>query len=330
MGLVLRYGTTSWVLCLKKNKQTSEKEVFSLKLFLKVRAPTSKINHILQHYCPGMKQISIIGLGWLGEATATLLQMQGYSVIGSSTRAESVKLLRNKGLNTFQFSLDPEPTGEGLQRLFESEVIVLTLPPRSRQGDGEGYLNQLASFRDLVSKSAVKQLIFVSSTGIYPNASKAAPYTEEEGISESNAGNPILFQAEALMGSSARYDLTVLRMGGLMGVDRIPGAYFSGKEQVVGHTRVNFIHQVDAAGMIAWVIKKGLWNQTFNGVAPEHPLRREVYQHNASTLGIPLPASFQNVADEEVGRLISSQKIISTGFTFDYPQPLTFTYTSRQ
>jgi nucleoside-diphosphate-sugar epimerase len=276
-----------------------------------------------------MKKVSIIGLGWLGEAAGLLLQKQGYRVIGSSTRSEKVELLRKKGLDAVHFALDPDPKGKDYQRLFDSEILVVTLPPRSRQGDGEAYLQQLASLRDLVANSAVKQVIFISSTGIYPDESKSVPYTEEEEISESTAGNAILYRAEALMGASPTYDLTVLRMGGLMGEDRIPGTYFSGKEQVVGHTRVNFIHQVDAAGMIAWVINQGLWNQTFNGVAPEHPLRREVYQHNASALGIPLPASFQDAADEEVGRLISSEKIVSTGFTFEYRDPLTFSYMPR-
>ena len=273
-----------------------------------------------------MKKVSIIGLGWLGEAAGLLLQKQGYRVIGSSTRPEKVELLRKKGLDAIHFALDPDPKGTGYSRLFDSEILVVTLPPRSRQGDGELYLQQLVSLRDLAAHSAVKQVIFISSTGIYPNENKAVPYTEEEQISESNAGNAILYRAEVLMGTSSTYDLTVLRMGGLMGEDRIPGTYFSGKEQVVGHTRVNFIHQVDAAGMIAWVINQGLWNQTFNGVAPEHPLRREVYLHNANVLGIPLPASFQDAADEEGGRLISSEKIASTGFTFEFLDPLTFPY----
>ncbi|MCE2780000.1 MAG: epimerase [Algoriphagus sp.] len=273
-----------------------------------------------------MKKVSIIGLGWLGEAAGLLLQKQGYRVIGSSTRPEKVELLRKKGLDAIHFALDPDPKGTGYSRLFDSEILVVTLPPRSRQGDGELYLQQLASLRDLAAHSAVKQVIFISSTGIYPNDSKAVRYTEEEQISESNAGNAIMYRAEVLMGTSSTYDLTVLRMGGLMGEDRIPGTYFSGKEQVVGHTRVNFIHQVDAAGMIAWVINQGLWNQTFNGVAPEHPLRREVYLHNANALGIPLPASFQDAADEEGGRLISSEKIVSTGFTFEFSDPLTFLY----
>ena len=276
-----------------------------------------------------MKKVSIIGLGWLGEAAALVLQKQGYRVIGSSTRPEKVLFLRSKGLDAVHFALDPEPKGTDYSRLFDSEILVVTLPPRSRQGDGEAYLQQLDFLSKLVANSAVKQVLFISSTGIYPNANKEVPYSEEEKISENTAGNAILYRAEVLMGTSPIYDLTVLRMGGLMGEDRIPGIYFAGKEQVVGHTRVNFIHQVDAAGMIAWVIKQGLWNQIFNGVAPQHPLRREVYRHNANALGIPLPASFQDAADEEVGRLISSEKIISTGFTFEYPDPLTFPYAPR-
>ncbi len=273
-----------------------------------------------------MKKVSIIGLGWLGEAAGLLLQKQGYRVIGSSTRPEKVELLRKKGLDAIHFALDPDPKGTGYSRLFDSEILLATLPPRSRQGDGEFYLQQLATLRDLVANSAVKQVIFISSTGIYPNENKVVPYTEDEEISEITTGNAILYRAEALMGTSSAYDLNVLRMGGLMGKDRIPGTYFSGKEQVVGHTRVNFIHQVDAARMVAWVISQGLWSQTFNGVAPEHPLRREVYLHNANALGIPLPASFQDAADEEGGRLISSEKIVSTGFTFEFPDPLTFLY----
>jgi nucleoside-diphosphate-sugar epimerase len=276
-----------------------------------------------------MKKVSIIGLGWLGEATGLLLQTQGYQVLGSSTRPEKVEILRKRGLDAVQFSLTPAPEGMGYQRLFDSEILAVTLPPRSRQGDGELYLQQLASLRELIAGSSVKQLIFISSTGIYPNESKSSPYTEEEPITASNAGNSVLYQAEALMETPAAYQLTVLRMGGLMGADRIPGTYFSGKEQVVGHTRVNFIHQADAARMIAWVINQGLWNQTFNGVAPEHPFRREVYAKNSSTLGILPPASYQDASDEKEGRWIGSEKIRATGFTFDFPNPLDFTYTAR-
>jgi nucleoside-diphosphate-sugar epimerase len=276
-----------------------------------------------------MKKVSIIGLGWLGEAVALLLQRQGHLVLGSSTRPEKVELLRGKGVDAIHFALDPDPKGTAYHRLFDSEILIVTLPPRSRHGDGEAYLQQLASLRTLVANSAVKQVIFISSTGIYPNENKEVPYTEEEQITESNAGNSILYRAEQLMKESPSYALTILRMGGLMGGDRIPGSYFSGKEEVVGHTRVNFIHQDDAARMIALVLDQGLWNQTFNGVALEHPLRREVYAKNASALGILPPVSYQEAVDEKVGRWISSEKISATGFSFDFPNPLDFSYSPR-
>ncbi len=276
-----------------------------------------------------MKKVSIIGLGWLGEATGLLLQTQGYVVLGSSTRPEKVEILRKRGLDAVQFSLTPDPEGIGYLRLFESQILVVTIPPRSRQGDGEVYLQQLAIIRELLVNSAVEQVIFISSTGIYPNGATPNSYTEADLISESIAGNPTLYRAEQLMADYPSYALTILRLGGLMGADRIPGAYFSGKEQVVGNTRVNFIHQLDAARMIAWVIDQGHWNQTFNGVAPQHPLRREVYAKNASALGIPPPASYQDEPDEKEGRWISSEKISITGFSFDFPNPLDFTYTPR-
>ena len=276
-----------------------------------------------------MKKVSIIGLGWLGEAAGLLLQRQGHLVLGSSTRPEKVELLREKGLDVVHFALDPDPKGIAYHRLFDSEILIVTLPPRSRHGDGEAYLQQLASLRTLVANSAVKQVIFISSTGIYPNENKEVPYTEEDQLTESNAGNSILYRAEQLMKESPSYALTILRMGGLMGADRIPGSYFSGKEEVVGHSRVNFIHQLDAARMIAWVLDQGLWNQTFNGVAPEHPLRREVYAKNASALGILPPVSYLEAADEKVGRWISSEKISATGFSFDFPNPLDFSYSPR-
>jgi nucleoside-diphosphate-sugar epimerase len=276
-----------------------------------------------------MKKVSIIGLGWLGEAVALLLQRQGHLVLGSSTRPEKVELLRGKGVDAIHFALDPDPKGTAYHRLFDSEILIVTLPPRSRHGDGEAYLQQLASLRTLVANSAVKQIIFISSTGIYPNENKEVPYTEEEQITENNADNLILYRAEQMMKESPSYALTILRMGGLMGADRIPGSYFSEKEEVVGHTRVNFIHQDDAARMIAWVLDQGLWNQTFNGVAPEHPLRREVYAKNASACGILPPLSYLEAADEKVGRWISSEKISATGFSFDFPNPLDFSYSPR-
>ena len=272
-----------------------------------------------------MKTISIIGLGWLGEPLGLAFMKKGYTVKGSTTHSEKQQLLQSKGLDAVRFSLNPHPEGVGFNALFQSEIVVVNIPPRTRSGNGAFHLEQIKYLKSLLANSSVKKVVFVSSTGIYPDQPNPEKYTEDFPINLENTGNETLFRAEEMMGKDRNYDLTLVRFGGLMGKDRIPGKYFSGKENVAGHTRINYIHRVDAVQMIVWIEERNLWNQTFNGVAPLHPLRKEVYEKNAQDLGLAPPASYQHEA-EGINRLISSEKILATGFEFDFPDPLGFTY----
>ena len=275
-----------------------------------------------------MKKVSIIGLGWIGEPLAFQLQEKVFQVLGSTTSAEKQEKLRKKGINTLRFSLNPHPEGVGFNALFHSEILVVNIPSRTRSGNGEFHLEQIKYLRGLLDNSNVKQVIFVSSTGVYPEVTSTEKYSEDFPISVKNTGNETIFRAEQLLERDRNYDLTIVRFGGLLGDDRIPGKYFSGKENVAGHTRVNFIHRKDAVGLLAWVIERELWGQTFNGIAPIHPLRKEIYEKNATELGIAPPASYQN-EPEGKNRLIDSKKILESGFEFEFPDPLDFSYQSQ-
>jgi nucleoside-diphosphate-sugar epimerase len=272
-----------------------------------------------------MKTVSIIGLGWIGEPLAFHLQEKGFQVLGSTTSVEKQQKLTQKGLQAIRFSLNPHPEGVGFNALFQSEILVVNIPPRSRSGNGAFHLEQLKYLKSLVDSSPIQKVIFVSSTGVYPELPSAKKYSEDFSLSLESTGNDTIFRAEQLMDKDRNYDLTIVRFGGLMGDDRIPGKYFSGKENVAGHTRVNFIHRKDAVRMLAWVMEKELWNESFNGVAPIHPLRREIYEKNAHDLGIAPPASYQH-EPEGKDRLIDSNKILKTGFEFEFPDPLEFRY----
>lgn len=274
-----------------------------------------------------MKTVSIIGLGWIGEPLALHLQGKGFQVFGSTTSAEKQAKLSSLGLHAIRFSLNPHPEGIGFHSIFQSQILVVNIPPKTRSGNGEFHLEQLKYLRGLIDNSPIKKVIFVSSTGIYPDSPSKKAYSEDFALTLENSANDTLFRAEQQMGKDRNYDLTIVRFGGLMGKDRIPGKYFSGKENVAGHTRVNFIHQNDAVGILSWIIEKEHWNDTFNGVAPVHTLRREIYEKNAAQLGIAAPASYQN-EPEGLDRLIDSNKILNTGFEFEFPDPLWFSYKS--
>jgi nucleoside-diphosphate-sugar epimerase len=272
-----------------------------------------------------MKTVSIIGLGWIGEPLGFFLLEKGFQVLGSTTSAEKQEKLAQKGIQAVRFSLSPHPEGLGYDALFKSKILVVNIPPRARSGNGAFHLEQIKYLRSLIDNSSIRKVIFVSSTGIYPEVASDEKYSEHFPFSLENTGNETIFRAEELMAKDRNFELTIVRFGGLMGDDRIPGKYFSGKENVVGHSRVNFIHRLDAVRMLTGLIEQDLWNETFNGVAPIHPLRREIYEKNAHDLGIAPPASYQN-EPEGKNRLIDSSKILDLGFEFEFPDPLDFRY----
>ena len=270
-----------------------------------------------------MTKISIIGLGWIGLPLAQLLQERGHNVVGSTTTAEKKTKIEGLGLEAVEFALVPFPQGKAFQKLFLSEVLVINIPPRSKTTDGEFYLEQLKFLRSMVDQSKIQKLIFVSSTGIYPDQTREKPYSEDEEITLETTGNITQLKGEETFQGFGK--LTVVRFGGLLGDDRIPGKYVAGRENVSGHTRVNYIYRNDAVRLLAWIIEKGLWNEVYNGVAPVHALRKDIYEQNVRELGFEPPRSYQNASGSD-DRLISGDKILSTGFEFKYPNPLNFPY----
>lgn len=271
-----------------------------------------------------MSKISIIGLGWIGVPTAKILSTN-HQVIGSTTTVQKSIELTESGIEAIQFQLMPFPQGKGFQQLFNAEILIINIPPKSRTTSGEFYLEQIRFLKSMVDQSAIKKVVFVSSTGVYPKVNRDGTYSETEVFSSKESGSEVILQSELMFSKDRNYDLTIIRFGGLLGDNRIPGRYVAGKEDVAGHNRVNYIYRMDAARMIAWIIDNSLWNQTYNGVAPIHSLRKDVFEKNALDLGLKPPKSYLPETDDE-NRIISGEKILSTGFEFQFPDPLDFPY----
>jgi nucleoside-diphosphate-sugar epimerase len=267
-------------------------------------------------------RVSIVGLGWLGEPLADYLLLNGFEVKGSTTTSEKASRLEKKGIKACPFFLNPDPEGDGWQSLFVTDILVINIPPQSRSVTGNFYWQQIESLRQLVNKAEIPQVVFVSATSVYPDLNQDA--SELDGLTLENTGNRTLLKAENLLWENRTFDLTVIRLGGLLGDDRIPGLYVSNKKDVVGHAPVNYIYREDAVRMLHWIIKKGLWNQIYNGVAPYHPARREVYEKNAEMLGFPPPLSYEHPETTSWKR-VASNKILQTGFEF-FHHPLRFPY----
>jgi len=80
-----------------------------------------------------MKNISILGCGWLGFPLAETLFRGGYLVKGSTTSKEKIHFLGKTGIKPFQIVLkDTEITGEISSFLEKAEILIIDIPPKLR------------------------------------------------------------------------------------------------------------------------------------------------------------------------------------------------------
>jgi nucleoside-diphosphate-sugar epimerase len=267
--------------------------------------------------------ISIIGLGWLGMPLATAFQQAGAMVKGSTTNAEKKRMLEKKGFTGEQLILDPEIKGPIPENLFNTDLLFINIPPSSRSKPYSYHPKQIEVLKNIAMEHGIKKIIYISSTSIYPSKNQLAK--ESDFLDPDNTGHPAIFQAEQILWKNKNYDLSVIRFGGLLGDNRIPGKYFSGKKLVSGHPPVNYIHREDAVRAVIWLYEKKLWNETYNIVSPKHPKKREVFEKNAAEMGFPPPVSYED-PESKAWKEISVDKWLDTGFQFVYDDPLDFTY----
>jgi nucleoside-diphosphate-sugar epimerase len=264
--------------------------------------------------------VAILGCGWLGLPLGAELARRGYRVRGSSTRAERLPDLAQVGIAPYLLRFTPRPEGDLAGFLADANVLVVSLPPRAGQQGDAFHPQQIAALAEMLAVgSGQRTIVYLSSTSVYPDS--GGEISEAAAVLE----NHPLIQAENTLKQTG-LPLTVVRFGGLMGDDRIPGKYFIGKTVTTGDVPVNFIHRDDAVGVLCEIIRQRVWDETFNAVAPEHPLRREIYPKNAANFGWEAPR-FETPASPEPFKVISPAKLVDRlGYRFAFPDPLTFRY----
>ncbi|RYF71601.1 MAG: SDR family NAD(P)-dependent oxidoreductase [Cytophagaceae bacterium] len=268
-------------------------------------------------------QLSIIGLGWLGTPLAERLQQMGIEVRGSTTTPEKVPQLRQKGIDTYLLQLNPAPEGD-LSALLNVDYLVVNIPPKAgKQGDAF-HPEQMRLLAAQVRSSRIKHILYVSSTSVYPELNREM--IEADVITPDQSAAPALATAEQNWLSLAdERAVTIVRCAGLMGGQRIPGKYVAGRTVDSGNVPVNYLHQVDAVGLVATAIEQGLTG-TFNAVAPQHPTREAIYRKSCADFGYALP-TFVEPTEPIPFKVINGDKLTqATGYVFTYPDPLAFPY----
>nr|WP_293834035.1 SDR family oxidoreductase [uncultured Arsenicibacter sp.] len=270
-----------------------------------------------------MQTVSILGCGWLGLPLAKLLIEEGYLVKGSTTTPEKLPVLQQAGIDAHLLQLNPEPVGE-LAALLDTDILIVDIPPRAGKFGDDFHPEQIRRLAQAVRRSTVNQVLYISSTSVYPELNREV--TEADVVLPAESAAPALVTAEQTwLDQSGDRMVTVLRCGGLMGYERIPGKYVAGKTVTTGDVPVNYIHRDDAAGIIAALLRKQLTG-TYNVVAPLHPTRREVYEQSCRDLHFAMPV-FAEPTENAPFKVVSNQKLTNKLlYTYKYANPLNFFY----
>jgi nucleoside-diphosphate-sugar epimerase len=269
--------------------------------------------------------VSILGCGWLGLPLAGFLVSKGYIVKGSTTREEKLDRLKQAGVQPFLLNFTPHPQREQLDYIpdfLKTDILIIAIPPQASAHGEDFHPMQILHLSEHLKLSDINKIIYISSTSIYPDKGEV---TEETDISSEQTNNAPLRRAEEILCGLHRRP-TILRCGGLMGYDRIPGKYFIGKKDLTtGEVPVNFVHRDDVIGIIYQVIKQDKWGDVYNVVAPEHPRRKDIYTSNARDFGWEAPTFLEGTTPDY--KVVNSTKVAQElNYTFAYPDPITFAY----
>ncbi|HBR12548.1 MAG TPA: hypothetical protein DD740_10225 [Chryseobacterium sp.] len=250
-----------------------------------------------------MKNLGIIGFGWLGNHIAKRLSDR-YNIFATTTTPAKAQDLNTKGyhatLVSFPNELDAEtPTWEAAKDL---DAIIISVPFSGIRGaqipmnvKRQNLLNFLGDYKG--------QLFLLSSTGVYPETEQ--DYTEADKPSQEVESESFILE---------RFPQTnILRLAGLMGDQRLLKNYnISNLNQPVNH-----IHYADICNVVEKMLNNHSQSQVYNLTAPLHPSKEAVINTQKD-----LPYSGEEFPK---GRTISTEKLISElGYEYQYPDPRYF------
>jgi nucleoside-diphosphate-sugar epimerase len=245
------------------------------------------------------KKIGIVGAGWLGLPLAEHFRLKGYKVFATTTNEEKKTRLTELGIQSALYSEDTSAPSW----FNELDWCVVNFPPRK----SSDYSKQVKNLIQLLPSSC--KLIFTSSTGVYPQESGMV--TEETEVDQHH----VVSLAEKVI-QHANREWYILRLAGLVGPDRNPVHFLSGREVSNGQHPINLVDQQDCIQAISVLVESNLSSQVFNVAYPNHPSKEKYYIQKAETVGL-VPPVFSH--GDSQGKTIDGSKITRlTSFNYNY------------
>ena len=256
------------------------------------------------------KHIGILGCGWLGLPLGEALTDENYKIKGTTTSEAKMKKLSGSKIEAHQIILKPEGIYGNISNFLENvETLIINIPPGLRKNPEKNHVAELQHLIEAIENSDVKNVLYVSSISVFANATHFPEYHSSSTPNSESSTAKQLIEIENLLQHNSSFNTTILRFGGLIGNDRHPAKYLSGRTNISNpQAPINLIHRIDCIAIISELIKNNFWNVTLNAVFPHHPTKQTYYCSYCKTHQLKLPEF--NTSQKSKGKLIDSSKLV--------------------
>lgn len=261
------------------------------------------------------KKIGVLGCGWLGLPLAKKLLEDSYQVFGTTTSPSKLEVLKDARIVPYMVSLsDVEIHGDMEGFLSNIDVLIINVPPRLRGSNTENFVEKMKLLLNKIKNSPISKVLFISSTSVYGEIE--GEVTEETPPEPATESGIQLLASEKLFKNAAFVETTIIRFGGLIGPERHPVTMLSGRKGLSnGNDPINLIHLDDCIHMITTILHRAYWGETFNGVYPLHPKKRDYYISEAKKRGIP-PPTYKDEVSGKKGKTVISRNFLDRSHRF--------------
>ncbi|MBA6380220.1 MULTISPECIES: SDR family oxidoreductase [unclassified Colwellia] len=272
-----------------------------------------------------VKNVAIIGCGWLGHALAKQLLREEYRVTVTVQSEEKKQRLAKEQIDTELLILPVEDPKSTVLSVFGHDTLIISITPQIRQGRSD-YPEKVAQLIEMAELGRVKKIVLLSSTAVYNGLSGLV---DEQSVLDMNADKVATLIRAEKAAEAFSGETVILRLAGLVGPERHPGRFLQGRKLLSDpQAFINLIHQDDAVGVLMEIIKDENIRGIYNAVSATETSKQHYYHAAAKALNLPLP-EFSFETSMRFGKRINDEKLRNSfAYQFTHDDLIVWLYKS--